>query len=283
MKRQIFGKILFFAVMLFCVVSSYAAEKDNDLLSACRNVCSRKNDNNPKLKKTEKIDACVKSCVKSYENLYYENLYINRKYNYEFDNNKKKKNIHANIGLGVATPLSWYAYTGEYDIGYGSLGGAISMSMEYQIENSFFGAEVFFAKLSEFNTYAYIHPLSISVRSYSFTSAFYLTYKMLETYSKYDMYVKLGLGYGKTTVHADFYAYSLYPSVSYRDSDNNTASGFSWYLAIGSNFSSNKNVGLEGRLSKHSYYDNATVETDFKTHDCVLYSAMFWFKFGKHS
>lgn len=60
MAIKIFGKILFFAVMLFCVVSSYAAE-NNSLVEACVKGCASASYD--KSDKGKGLQTCINACM----------------------------------------------------------------------------------------------------------------------------------------------------------------------------------------------------------------------------
>ena len=305
MAMKTYLKTLFFALMLFCG-TSYGSEK-NSLVEACVKGCWGNADSYSKLSKPEQekanniIAICVNSCMESAKKISWNEKSLNTSENGEdkeqkqSDNDETDKNEKDgrgesperqnsgwlfNMGIGSALPISKYAYTGVFDIGYGSIGGAGFISLEHQMNDTFIGIETFFARLSDFTTYKYVNPVAVSIRSHAESQAVYWTFKYSDVISKYDVYTKFGFGYAKTTVYADFNEYIPgYSSI--RESDSNSTEGPSLYFAIGSSLSSKGNVGWEGRMSFHKYEDKTANDvSNWQTHHLMMYSVMFWLSFG---
>lgn len=115
MAIKIFGKILFFAVMLFCVISSYAAE-NNSLVEACVKGCA--NASYDKSDDGKNLKYCIKACLNSGEEK------PNDKNSYQRENNYKKLTQKDDLpvwetGIGnrfsITFNYSEYDYKGEFN------------------------------------------------------------------------------------------------------------------------------------------------------------------------
>ena len=146
MKQIVFGKMLFFVLMLLGV-QAYSAENDYSLVAACINGCRGNAAAYSKLSKAERdkaeefikiyINACMESSNKTSGNDKIVNPSENDNRNTDVkaaDNSGSKnyedieEDIYKDgsvfyVGAGGAVPLRQYAYTGAYDIGYGNIGG----------------------------------------------------------------------------------------------------------------------------------------------------------------
>ena len=277
-----------FLIISIFTVEAYSADYDYRLFSACVNGCRGSSESYSKLSKSEQenVDKIIKVCIQTCMETAKEKKTTTKierikkeEDKIEIEQTNAPKTIIGNklvydIGIGITTPVNKYAYTGPIDIAYGSNGGAGFFSFGIDAGEHYVGIELFAAALSSYTT----DYDSLSIKSHTKATVFYFAYKKTIEH-KYNTYLKIGMGQGKTKLYADFKE----SGISY-NSESHSTTDFSWYFAIGNSFTdenSSKKLGAEFRISSLAYKDNATDIGDlhWNTHPYILFSTMIWIKF----